>query len=278
MASKGYAINSNKPAFSTLDDDEAAFMSSSSAAYLAADRLPQSPAQRAAEEAETQRQQVLKQMRDVERRTTESSKRSIAALAESEQVGIDTATELVRQREALENTDRRLDDINSSLKDSQKNINGIKSVFSSLKTWWGAPKQPAKDKDGSTPTSPADEVKPPPNTQANKNLGSAINKSQSAVESARGSHPALRLRGLEEEEEEPPLDDWRANTQRVNKQLDNDLDDMSAGLARLKGLAMGLGDEVTDQNSMLDKIQVKADNADQKIEGQNLQIKKLLKR
>lgn len=278
MASRGYAINSNKPAFSTLDDDEAAFMSSSSAAYLAADRLPQSPAQRAAEEAETQRQEVLKQMRDVERRTTESSKRSIAALAESEQVGIDTATELVRQREQLENTDRRLDDINSSLKDSQKNINGIKSVFSSLKTWWSSPKQDAKDKNASNPTSPADESKPPPSAFSNKNLGSAVNKSQAAVESTRGNHPALRLRGLEEEEDEPSLDDWRANTQRVNKQLDNDLDEMSAGLARLKGLAIGLGDEVTDQNSMLDRIQVKADNADQKIEGQNLQIKKLLKR
>lgn len=53
---------------------------------------------------------------------------------------------------------------------------------------------------------------------------------------------------------------------------------MSLGLSRLKGLAQGLGEEITDQNSMLDRISEKADHADVTIGSQNTQMKKLLKR
>lgn len=38
----------------------------------------------------------------------------------------DSFQELVRQREQLQNTDRRLDEINSNLRVSQKHIQGIK--------------------------------------------------------------------------------------------------------------------------------------------------------
>lgn len=50
-------------------------------------------------------------------------------------LGIATAEELVRQREKLEKTDKQLDEINATLRFSQKHINGIKSVFSSLKNY-----------------------------------------------------------------------------------------------------------------------------------------------
>lgn len=53
---------------------------------------------------------------------------------------------------------------------------------------------------------------------------------------------------------------------------------MSAGLSRLKGLVIGLGSEITDQNVMIDRIHEKADKADMTIVSQNTQIKKLLKR
>lgn len=56
-------------------------------------------------------------------------------MQDSEQIGIATAEELARQREKLEKTDKNLDDINNTLISSQKHINGIKSVFSSLKNY-----------------------------------------------------------------------------------------------------------------------------------------------
>lgn len=275
-----YSVNPNKPAFSMLDDDDIAseFLNTSSATYLAADKLPPGPEQQAANEAEMRRQELLKQMRQVEQRTLESSKRSIGMLHESEKVGIETAEELVKQREQLMNTERRIDDINNTLKDTQKNINSIKSVFSSLKNWWSTPKQTNDDGKATSPTSPNAEN--PPAVTANPNLGPAYERSQMSVSSLKPStHPAMRLKGLEEEEEvEPDYRDFRANVTRVNKELDSDLDVMSAGLSRLKGLAIGLGTEIEDQNVIVDRITGKANNADITVGAQNAQIKKILKK
>lgn len=55
-------------------------------------------------------------------------------------------------------------------------------------------------------------------------------------------------------------------------------DEMSQGLSRLKGLAQGLGEEIVDQNTLLDRISEKAERADTTIGSQNTQMKKLLKR
>ena len=53
---------------------------------------------------------------------------------------------------------------------------------------------------------------------------------------------------------------------------------MSLGLFRLKGLAIGLGDEINEQNDLLDRIQNKADKADSIIHEQNTQIRHILKK
>lgn len=48
--------------------------------------------------------------------------------------------ELLRQREVLNNIEKKTDDINSSLTSSQRHLNNIKSVFGGIKNWWGAKK------------------------------------------------------------------------------------------------------------------------------------------
>ena len=53
---------------------------------------------------------------------------------------------------------------------------------------------------------------------------------------------------------------------------------MFQGLSRLKGLATGLGEEITDQNVVIDRIHDKAEKVDAKIGSQNTQMKKILKR
>ncbi|XP_042209557.1 synaptosomal-associated protein 29-like [Homarus americanus] len=190
--------------------------------------------------------------------------------------------ELVKQREQLGNTEQRLDTINENLKDTQKNINGIKSVFSSLKTWWTTPKQQpgGKDEKATSPTSPDSDLKPSQFASSNPDLSAAYQRSQASVAAQKSTpHPSYNLKGLEEEfEDEPEFDDFRSSTARVNAKLDSDLDEMSAGLSRLKGLAVGLGTEITDQSIMIDRIHTKADKADLTIGGQNTQIKKILKR
>lgn len=95
---------------------------------------------------EEQIQTFQERKKIIEDRTLHSSERSIGILRESEQIGIATAEELMRQREKLEKTDKQLDEINATLRFSQKHINGIKSVFSSLKNYMSG-------RNDSTPTS-----------------------------------------------------------------------------------------------------------------------------
>lgn len=80
-------------------------------------------------------QTYQEQKKAIEERTINSTYDSLNLLRESEQIGIATGEELMRQREKLEKTDKQLDEINATLRFSQKHINGIKSVFSSLKNY-----------------------------------------------------------------------------------------------------------------------------------------------
>lgn len=84
---------------------------------------------------EDQLQTLQERKKAIEDRTLNSTERSISILRDSEQIGIATGEELMRQREKLERTDKQLDEINATLRFSQKHINGIKSVFSSLKNY-----------------------------------------------------------------------------------------------------------------------------------------------
>ncbi|KAK4328601.1 hypothetical protein Pmani_001077 [Petrolisthes manimaculis] len=72
--------------------------------------------------------------------------------------------------------------------------------------------------------------------------------------------------------------DFRARFKAINQHLDNDLDDMSACLSRIRGLAVGLGSEIEDRNQKIDRIHSKAERADLNISSQNTQMKKIIKR
>ncbi|XP_035230195.1 synaptosomal-associated protein 29-like [Stegodyphus dumicola] len=77
-------------------------------------------------EWENRRMQLLEERRRIEERTLQSTNNSLGLLHESEQVGILTAEELVKQREQLKNIEENLDIINSTMRTSQKHINSLK--------------------------------------------------------------------------------------------------------------------------------------------------------
>ena len=53
---------------------------------------------------------------------------------------------------------------------------------------------------------------------------------------------------------------------------------MSSGLSRLRGLAMGLGDEMDKQNEQLDRIDPKLERANVILKDQNRQMGQILKK
>merc|ERR1712241_944625 len=84
---------------------------------------------------EERHQQLLLKKKEIEAKTLDSSNRSLSLLYESEKVGAATGEELQRQKEQLLRTEGRLDDINSTLKQSERHLNGIKSVFGGIKNY-----------------------------------------------------------------------------------------------------------------------------------------------
>ena len=64
----------------------------------------------------------------------------------------------------------------------------------------------------------------------------------------------------------------------VDEQLDRNLDDMATSLARLKGLAQGLNTELDEHNDILERVTDKADVVGFKVDKQNKEMNKILKK
>nr|CAG4645985.1 EOG090X0MTI [Lynceus sp. MCZ IZ 141354] len=205
------------------------------------------------------KEQLMFQKQQIEERTLQSSQRAVGLLYETEEVGISTAEELSRQREQLERTDERLDDINASLRVSERHIQNIKSVFSSIKNYFSKTPEPPKPGGRTTPTTS-------PNS---KETGTSIESSPSS-QSLPGPHPGLRVRGIETSE--------RYSPSSIDAQLDDNLGVMGDTITRLKGLAVGLEKELDEQNSLIDRVHMKSEKADWKIQRQNKDMQRLLKK
>jgi len=117
-----------------VDDDE--FLrhpkSGNSGYMLPGNKVPNQPnppssRQQNTDNMEQQRQQLAERRRDIEERTLASSERGLGLLYESEKVGIATEEEHARQKEQLMKTENRLDDINSTLRQSEKHIQAHKN-------------------------------------------------------------------------------------------------------------------------------------------------------
>lgn len=230
-------------------------------------------------EWEVRRQQLLEERRRIEQRTLQSTNNSLGLLHESEQVGILTAEELVKQREQLENIDENLDFINSTMRTSQKHINSLKSIFGGIKNYFskGGQQDP-------TVNVPVDV----PDRKHSSALSSTIDNLKSDTKLSEATHPALRIRNLPYDDSDSFKNDLSPvktpspvatkSTDNVEEKLDKNLEFMSMGLGRLKNLAIGLNDEIEQQNEMIDRIHNKADKADETLEYQNRQIKRILKK
>ncbi|XP_015592673.1 synaptosomal-associated protein 29 [Cephus cinctus] len=221
-------------------------------------------------ELEQKHQQLVARRRAIEDRTIQSSERSISLLRDSEQIGAATAEELVRQREQLERTEERLDDINSTLRFSQKHIQGIKSVFGSLKNYLSGKSIDAPTPSASIGTKLSESTSSGSLTSGT--LKSTVEKSQAHLAA---NHPSLRIKGLLDDDYD---NEQKSATKNVSAVLEKNLDEMSGSLARLKGLAIGLSEEIDAQNDLIENIMDKTETADMTLQKQNKDIKHLLKK
>ncbi|KAJ8910090.1 hypothetical protein NQ315_013227 [Exocentrus adspersus] len=213
---------------------------------------------------EDQMQSFVEKKRAIEERTISSTEKSIGILRESEQIGIATAEELSRQREKLEKTDRQLDEINATLRFSQKHINGIKSVFSSLKNYMSGKNDASPTTSSSTPST----VK---QSTSNQNLEDKL-----PVYDRYDNHPSTRLRNNDYSSAQEVVN--QSGSKDFSARLDANLQEMCSNISRLKGLASELGSEIETQNDLISGIIDKTENADMTVNKQNKDMQRLLKK
>lgn len=165
----------------------------------------------------------------------------------------------------MERTGKRLDDINGTLRFSQKHIQGIKSVFGSLKNYLSG-----KSLDAPTPSVVSSHL--PESSTSSPTLANSLEEVQSRVSS---THPSLQFREIYGNSNSEKSNQ---GTKNVNTILEKNLDEMSGSLARLKGLALGLSEEIESQNDLIDNITDKSEITHSMLQRQNKDLNHLLKK
>ncbi|CAG5127273.1 unnamed protein product [Candidula unifasciata] len=216
------------------------------------------------------RQQLQMKIANSENTQLESTQRALASIYESEAMGVATAEELLRQAETLNNIEGKTDSMQQNMKTSQRHLNNIKSVFGGIKNWWsGGDKKVAET-----------------NQQAE-----SANRLRATIEKTEKSRPDVS--GFYDNDND--LDSkFMAGARKPasgqytmiapvtgsarEEEIDSNLGMMYDGMSRLKGLALGLGDEIERQNEQLDRINVKVEKTDVLITNQNTQMRRILKK
>lgn len=218
------------------------------------------------------RQQYLRQ--EVLRRaeaTAASTNRSLSLVYESEKIGVASSEELVRQRGVLERTEKMVDKMDQDLKISQKHINSIKSVFGGFINYFKSkPAENTPEQNGA--------LTPQPNSR----LKEAINTSKEQEAKYQASHPNLRK--LNDSDSIPEEAISAVSTEAYPKnphlrayhqKIDNNLDELSTGLGRLKDIALGMQTEIEEQDDIIGRLTTKVDKLDINIKSTEKKVRQL---
>ncbi|XP_058054986.1 synaptosomal-associated protein 29 [Anopheles bellator] len=254
-----------------------------------------------------QRQTFEQRRRELEESTLITSQRCLGVLRETEQVGIATAEELHRQREQLEKTKKQLDEINNSLRFSQKHLNSLKSVFGGLKNYLsgrmvaggggggsgggsiaggsiaGGAGIPRQNISSPTPTEEEDLY---PNPQDFRIADPYWRADQSPIPPPSIHHPHAQQHHhhhhqqhqQQQQQQQHMANGGSGGGAGFSHQLDQNLDEMRGNLSRLKNLALDLNQEIDSQNDLIDDISDRVEDVDVKIVKQNKDMNRLLRK
>lgn len=189
--------------------------------------------------------ELQKKIGQKEEESLESTYRALRSLNEAQETGTKTAAELVRQGEQLDNIEEKLDDIDNTLSSTQKNINQIKSIFGGFKNrFLGGSKS-------------SNNIKEKEKKELEKKKAQSISKS-SSFNTAKPSAEHAIITGSDRE-----------------KEINNNLDQMSLGLSALNSLARDMKFELERQDPMIQRITKKSESTHARIEDQDRQMKKI---
>lgn len=209
---------------------------------------------------------LQRQIEEKQKNIIDSSNRSLGLVYESEDIGNETAHELVRQGEQLRRTEQKLDKIDSDLNTSQRHITSLKSMFGGIRNYFSR----KNDAPEPIPETRDSRLKTYLERGQSDNAGDEERKKERME-----NHPGMRNLPYNKQNQH---NSQQSSMAAFESQLDNNLDELSSGLSRLRGLAEGLSYELEDQNEDIERLTGKAGKVDQKIEKTNTDVKRLLRR
>lgn len=267
------ASNKPNPFFSKADEvDDMAFLKSKPSNYVLGSTGNSSYRSSAADAEFAKRQALVEEKKRLEQSTLNSAKASLGLVLESEKIGISSAEELVRQGEKLTNIDSNLDSMNSTMRQTQKHLTSMKSIFGGLKSYFGRSTDVPNGtgpSGGSMPksTSLTNSLSSTRPSGYNSRLNDTI-ENMNRQSNTRNNEADLAKERQQKKDKKSEFD----------RQLDENLGELDLGLGRLKNLAIGLGSEIEQQNELLENIMKKEGRAEETMSYQNRQMKQLLKK
>lgn len=215
----------------------------------------------------SKRDEISKKIRDKQEEITmkilESSKRSVRLLRTAEDIAVSTSREVHGQSEQLTQAEKSLEVLKSSLKKNDQLINKIKSPFGFLKNFTKSKQESLL---GWRNKKQADSKNP------------NVSKLSSHSTNLEGSYPLSSKLGVMVRNNREKLQENEkcSSSKGIEKLLDDDLDEISSSVARLKTIALEMGNEVDMQNEHLDHIINKSEKVSVVLQKQNKTVKRMI--
>ena len=209
---------------------------------------------------------IKQQIRGVKQDTLSSTRNALRALNESEEVGSRTLNKLSQQTDQMINVERQLDmadlhtDRAADRTDELTRLN--KSIFRpTFKNPFSSGKAKKRDEE-------MERAKQQYRDQADARAegAAASYQSKQRMEKALyGDVSQASSRGKYASDRSKYTFEGDSEDDRIEDEIDSNLDQMSEGLARLKGIGLAMNTEVKSQNERLDRISGKTDRVGEKI-------------
>jgi len=207
----------------------------------------------------------LQEHKQAQQSTMQSQQRALRVLAETEEVGADTAVELKRQGEVLNRAERKVDKIEENLKVADYHMKTVKS-------WWGGFVNKMRKKPPVTKTSD-DEVLDDGECMTKK----VAEASSEVVNTMNLQNQVNQVRGQPTNSRTNQLNSRSTTYDVYEHQIESNLDQMSSGLNRLKNMGLDLQTELDNQNQQLNRLGQKTERVDTKTAVLNQELRRLNK-
>ncbi|CAF1645291.1 unnamed protein product [Rotaria magnacalcarata] len=204
-------------------------------------------------------QSIQRQIHEKKTGMLDSTRRMLGLINESEAVGVNTAAELIEQREKLENIEKRCDSIDANLVSAQQNINKLNSIFGGIKNYFHPPKS----------TMPKSASQPQLSNTAKKKTAAAQQAAATAI-NTRPTNP--------NNDTDTYFGKARSGMDDIERDTEDGLHDVHLGVSRLKLLALQMNEELESQKPLTDRLGIKINHLDETVNKKNKDMKNILLR